>query len=618
MTDSGHAVRLAQTISPFGVGAIYDVLGESFVACDTALWKSHGTPLKAQRLAEKLHGVAGFRSAPSRASLAGQRRDYGIPFYRFPQWLFCSHCRRMIRWSTNKEVLNQPATCDSCSGARRLVPMRFVAICEQGHLFDVPWVRWAHARAGSHDERQCAKPQLEFTSTRSRGGGLASLVVSCRTCGASSDLGGLTQPGALKRIGARCEDRQPWQARSQSPSCDADPLVVQRGASNAWFARIESAIDIPPYSDFASYSDKALDITNHPAWKTILAAPDGPMVPSLVAMIVQQLDVAETSVRQLLRDELAGDTPPVLAPGADTGTIDIDLLEGEWLALTSPPTDPDDRDHFVARPVGPGEAPDSPAMRGLHSRIRDVVLVTKLREVRALSGFSRVQPGVHTVRPDLGRGLDWLPAVEVHGEGVFIAFDESTIQAWERRSDVRERADLLETRRSQSFYAKILGQSASPRHIMLHTLSHLLMRQLAFESGYSSASLRERLYTHTTADGHGRAGILIYTAAGDVEGTLGGLARLGEPPYLAETVLTSLRAGAWCSADPVCGESTSQGLNGMNLAACHACALVSETSCIQLNSLLDRGLVTGTPEHDIGFFSETVREAFEDTIGVRG
>ncbi len=136
----------------------------------------------------------------------------------------------------------------------------------------------------------------------------------------------------------------------------------------------------------------------------------------------------------------------------------------------------------------------------------------------------------------------------------------------------------------------VTGPELSPHFVLLHTLAHLLIRQLSFESGYTTASLRERIYARPEQDQYG---VLVYTAAGDAEGTLGGLVRQGEPPRLAETLLRMTESAAWCSADPLCAEHTGQGFGNLNRAACHACALLPETSCEAGNSLLDRALVIG-------------------------
>jgi hypothetical protein len=275
-----------------------------------------------------------------------------------------------------------------------------------------------------------------------------------------------------------------------------------------------------------------------------------------------------------------------------------------------PQPEHDDRDRFITEQVTLVRPDDGDAFQELRPLVDRVVLARKLREVRALYGFTRYGTDGRLVSPDLGRGLEWLPAVEVFGEGVFIAFNEQALGRWERQDDVLKRAARLERRREQSFLGERFP-TATPRFLVLHTLAHLLTRQLAFECGYASASLRERIYSRTSEEGEPQAGILIFTAAGDAEGTLGGLSRQGEPPRLARTLLNALQDAVWCSSDPICRESRGQGFGSLNLAACHACSLLSETSCVYSNALLDRTMVVGTPERPDGYFSIPLQRAFE-------
>jgi hypothetical protein len=253
---------------------------------------------------------------------------------------------------------------------------------------------------------------------------------------------------------------------------------------------------------------------------------------------------------------------------------------------------------------------DHVAYRALEPYVERVVLASKLREVRALVGFRRYETDGPLVKPDLGQGLDWLPGIEVFGEGIFLSLDERRVAEWESQDVVQNHAATLERRREASFFAERF-EPVLPRFVLLHTLAHLLMRQLAFECGYASASLRERIYSRSAAEDEPQAGLLIYTAAGDAEGTLGGLARQGEPPRLIRTLLSALQNAVWCSSDPLCRESKGQGFASLNLAACHACALASETSCTHSNVLLDRTAVVGTPEAKIGFFSEPLVVALD-------
>ncbi|MGL5250089.1 MAG: Zn-binding domain-containing protein, partial [Enterovibrio sp.] len=144
-----------------------------------------------------------------------------------------------------------------------------------------------------------------------------------------------------------------------------------------------------------------------------------------------------------------------------------------------------------------------------------------------------------------------------------------------------------------------------PKFLIMHTLAHLLIRQLSFESGYSSGSLCERIYA-----GENQAGILIYTAAGDSEGSLGGLVLQGEASRIFPAILAALETACWCSNDPVCSEMEAQGAMGLNKAACHSCSLISETSCEHNNLLLDRKLLIGSADYQ-GFFSDILACAEE-------
>jgi hypothetical protein len=100
-------------------------------------------------------------------------------------------------------------------------------------------------------------------------------------------------------------------------------------------------------------------------------------------------------------------------------------------------------------------------------------------------------------------------------------------------------------------------------------------------------------------------GVLIYTASGDSEGSLGGLVRQGEQGRLEDTLLNAVKNASWCASDPICIQSAGQGPESCNLAACHNCALLPETCCEFGNRLLDRGMVVGTLDDiDIGFFKE--------------
>jgi hypothetical protein len=137
---------------------------------------------------------------------------------------------------------------------------------------------------------------------------------------------------------------------------------------------------------------------------------------------------------------------------------------------------------------------------------------------------------------------------------------------------------------------------------MLHTFAHLLIRELALECGYNAASIRERIYANTT-EASPMAGILLYTAAADSDGTLGGLVELGKPENLGSLIDNALNRATICSSDPLCSEHNPSEDRSLHSASCHACTFVAETSCERGNRYLDRALLVSTFEcADAAFF----------------
>lgn len=242
-----------------------------------------------------------------------------------------------------------------------------------------------------------------------------------------------------------------------------------------------------------------------------------------------------------------------------------------------------------------------------------VALLDKLRETRAFVGFSRLYATPATGSAGRWRLIsrdrkNWLPAVVVRGEGIFLVIDRERLERWDQAHGEFHRVRLASVNRNlhaQAQRRQVRANDASPKFVLLHTFAHVLINQLTFDCGYGSSSLRERIYF---ADEHPQmAGVLIYTAAGDSEGTMGGLVRIGAPGLLERTVARALDRTRWCSGDPVCIESPGQGPDNCNLGACHSCALLPETSCEQQNRLLDRAMLVGTLERpETGFFTGPV------------
>ncbi|MDX2853898.1 DUF1998 domain-containing protein [Streptomyces sp. PA03-3a] len=602
-------MRQAQTVLPFGVGAVFDIQGESFVATGIGDWPRKRQKIESPRLASQLR-VSGFYAAPPAPDDRFDFQDApGAPYIRFPAWLFCGACRRMIRWRVADEKPGTPPRCRSCSPVRQLVPMRFVQICASGHLGDVDWWFWAHSRRDATERRACtSRDQLRFKVSE-RATGLEALSVECtaKGCGATRDL-----LDVLGTHGLRCSGRNPWQRRVEATDCTKPVQIVQRTAGNLYYPVVSSALDIPQTNVPAGLADDTLAerVRNHDMWIPLCRVPAGPAADVLRDMIKTESGADDALLDALITEETGAPAPVAVGSSgvAPEEPADPDLSREEWAAFMAPP--PPATADFAIRETDLGLRQDEPEpWAGLRRRVGRVVLADRLREVRALQGFRRVSPTSTFVPADTARRLRWLPAVEVFGEGVFLTLDGNALREWEQDERVVARVVGMREDLERSFQAdrltRVTGEQLSPRFVLLHTLAHLLIRQLSFESGYSTASLRERVYGRPES---GQYGVLVYTAAGDAEGTLGGLVQQGEAPRLAETLLRMAEASAWCSADPLCAEHTGQGFDNLNRAACHACALLPETSCETGNTLLDRALVVGG-EHVPGYFEPIVAEA---------
>ncbi len=612
-------IRRSHAISPFGVGAIYDFGDESLVAMGTFHWKTYGEVIRLPRLEEALK-VQQFRMPPvPRGNF--DPHPPTLPFMRFPTWLFCPKCRLMVKLRTKDEVAGEAPCCGDCAKQHkkvRLVPMRFVMVCVNGHLDDIPWEDWAH----EHSKNNCRdNNHLYFETIGGGTGGLESLKIRCKTCGSINILEGLSSKDSLKRIGfsenggKSCRGKQPWETHAEGSACREIPQVAQRGASNVYYPHVASALDIECDSDREIIDEVDAQIKNHsmyPALKNIFDSQTNPesdqAILSVADLIARQVGCQADKVIKALKGEEDTKTTSSQSPKWPD-----DIMAAEYSAFLSPPQNSRPKDPFIAETVFDGGIlPEVYGMEAgfsakLSKLISKIVVAHRLREVRALCGFSRYKPEMDkAVRPDLGHNLSWLPAIEVFGEGIFISFSEDMLADWERknRQKLAIRLQGVQERLGNSNMAFL--PEASPRFIMLHTLSHILMRQLAFECGYSSSSLRERIYCSSSKSPKGaQSAILIYTADSDSEGSLGGLARQGSPERFVSTLTSSLNKSIWCSSDPICSELPGQGLHGLNMAACHACTLVSETSCTFCNLLLDRAMLTGLPGGDnFGFFND--------------
>ncbi len=592
------SIRTSQLITPFGAGAIVELGGESFTCKDTRYWPVDSCTELADNHLARLLGLK-IRQPPTK----GMSKTPGaVPFHRFPAWLFCPSCRRLHRYTPAMEKANENKvpTCGqpACKRAE-LVPMRFVVACEEGHLQDVNWHWWCHLDAQKGETGTCApiRAEMHFHVSGASGGDFDSMSIECK-CGAKKSFVGLTDQG--RRIG--CLGRQPWENKG-GPCASTTAQVYPRGASNIYYPRVLSALDLmsPETKESIGRAEgvKAWFETSQLARGARAAAEASPnrdvlgmLFQAIYSEAARQFGIPAATVESAFLEWLDGKAAPAAEGAHDRSQHGI--LVAEWPFLA--------RDvatrtrNLQARPY----ATRTPWPERFSTIFDQVTLVDRLREVRALTGFARVKTE-RELPVDLEGKLGWLPGVESFGEGIFIKMNLAHLERWEREVQGAFASRSAELEASCERWGRQPAKAySSARFIALHTFAHGLIRRLSFDAGYSSSSLRERIYCG--ASGSAMAGLLLYTSDSDSEGALGGLVRQGEPGRLLGTMERTIADLSWCSGDPVCSEMPRQGVDGMNAAACHACSLVSETSCAYNNSLLDRRLLIGDPRSGIPAF----------------
>lgn len=626
------SIRRSQLIAPFGPGAMQILAdGTSVITAGLDHWFRYADGIDQEEFRihewrlEKHLGVGALYAPPdyrrSGRNTEQHNTNLTVPVLRFPAWSFCPKCRALTRHPLHHARRSQCEGDCAKTNPRRapfLSQVPFVALCERGHLQDFPWEEWVHGSV-SPDCRS------KLALRTSGGGTLESQHVVCEECGRRRNLAGITsvekrgdgtQDTYLttrldKREPFLCQEGKPWLGLERGDGCIAQLRGSLRNATNVYYSLIKSAIFLPE----SSSNRVSSEIRDALEEKTIKWARE-----NLRSVLEEGETMGGRKLRKAAKknafrldkftDEQLDEALAILENGEFPSAAPMDVSPESQAPFRKQEydriRDSVESAELVVRPPSEGNL-DS---ESLISRVR---LVEKLRETRVLWGFNRVYAESPTTdeaermsllrRTPVSAEESWLPAYTVLGEGIYLELDPDRLAQWENDPAVQGRARPLAVQFSSvAAERKLAEREIAPRLVMLHTLAHLMINQLTYECGYSSASLRERLYA--APGDNGMNGILIYTAAGDSEGTLGGLVRMGEPDRFQDVLKNALANARWCSSDPVCMESGAQGPDSCNLAACHSCALLPETACEEFNRFLDRGLVVGTLDDErVGFFS---------------
>ena len=603
---SEYKLRRDSLISPWGVGAIAPFPNdESLIISGLDNWFADCTYIEEfevhdARLSGRMNNKV-FYMPPDFRQRTKENNEIRIPAYRFPLWNYCPICGNMEKLSAGSDTRkcsgdmrrkgSKQSYCNKNQGnpkkMRNLIPERFVAVCEDGHIEDFPVAEWIHQDGFVYNSKTCK-------INRTTGGGTSSLAgvrYTC-TCGASRSMVGAFAKGALDRIGYYCTGNRPWLAGNPEGCCKS-LQVIQRGASNAWFAEVVSSIYIPTESDLLSDAEKRMidkAVEKFQSQRTNGQC-DRDSIKEFVGLYAM-IESVQFNDTEMLVDMIIS---KICKKDSHEQISEDQYRLQEYSVLEKSYGEPKSA-LFV-------EQQDMSAYKGI-SYVSSISLVHKLKETRVFTGFRRLKKEAPLVEDLSSHPIDWLPAIQNSGEGIFIKFDYGELRKWASKPDVRDRIGKIHITSE-----KDKDKTLNPVFVLLHTFAHCAIIALSSDSGYSTAAIRERIYcSQFEEDDVKMAAVLIYTASGDSEGSLGGLVRQGLPGRMENILLRALHEATWCASDPVCIQSEGQGQDGCNLAACHNCALLPETSCEKNNRTLDRGVLIGTLENpSVGFFSDVLK-----------
>jgi hypothetical protein len=599
-------LRPSQLLLAYGVGAVIDLPHMSALVMGLDDWNTQSAEeIVEPRLLQAIQSVMGPRvqrllSPPIDESNQQAFTQVGVPVAAFPRWMVCPTCHLLAPvdagfFQLRANPYHPERTCYrhiNCSKAKVppiVVPSRFIVACEAGHLDDFPWHHFVHG------DRPC-KSVLHMNEI-GVSGEPSSIRITCQSCNANRsmrDAFASDEAEEGRTYHPHCSGHSPHLRKFARKKCQYQARTTLLSASNTWFPLVYTTLSLPEADDILGQL-----IEEH--WSIFQAALNIDMVRAFMLLPMLKYRVGSYSAEAIWQriEAKKQETPASVKPG--------DLKQPEWEVLSNPLHAPHTDDFEVV----PADVPE-----GYSDQIQQVVLVERLREVRALTGFTRIEslsdyaedeelPKDHIMKL-ANKTPEWVPAAEVRGEGIFIQFREDALQDWLRKTVVQRHNDMFRDAHRRWREARHLDNPEANypelRYVLLHTFAHALMRQLTLESGYAAASIRERIYAAPpTAEGGPMAGILLYTAASDSEGTLGGLVHLGR--QLGFHIDGALDDMQYCASDPLCAEHVSLDDNTLHGSACHACMFVPETSCERGNRYLDRSLLIRTVERDdLAFF----------------
>lgn len=477
-------------------------------------------------------------------------------------------------------------------------PTRFVSICSDGHLHPFDYFSWVH-----NSKHSCQRSaNLKLIKKKGASYTLDAWVVECEDCGKQRSLGRL--PHVTEKTGPKCSGWRPWLGHDSGEECDKRLTHISIGSVSLSYPEGGSILLIP-----LTISWSLAEGTNLKSLINILKVDE-----NLFDNMIQSSGFSDAVKLEL------NDTDYVKNNELDIHKLKLDCKE--YINIQNEPlkisnirsrellgmcnindTHNYDNKRFNARYVVKNAYSEQETKwKSLEWPIKSIVRVDRLTELRYVTGLTRGGDNIDgqekLIQPIDMRDGDKFGYCRLHfGEGILfnikpeyicnIAKTRNDNLSPEQATMIHTKDHIVKNYREQMPYLENNDKNLNEFSV-LHTLSHLLIKELCEVSGFSLGSIRERLYMiHNENNEINQCSILLYTSGPSSDGTLGGLVRQATKIQIGKIVDRAIAAQDMCSNDPVCHDHhpNSDEPNG---AACHSCVYLPETSCELRNYLLDR------------------------------
>lgn len=542
----------------------------------------------------------------------GEQNTIGASY--FPEWFYCSSCNKFDKitewkynWLNNVDLNHKenffPPKCYKCYAKNRnskrkffdLEQVRFILTAPNGDIADIPWDKWSMLKREKREKSNNENKDIdtnEETISLSNVDVPSDLLLEYRTSDKLDDLSGIN-------IIAKNKEGETLNFTTLSglfnlriknqeliPNAEIKEILfkpVIRSSNSVYYPNILSSIYIP-----------AKDELNKTLIDYIKESHNDGDEPSRIVKDLKRnknVSISEDTIKRLIDNDF-------IERDVEISKSENEYRFDEFKYITSKGND-EIKDLLIFDKV------DSNYFQ--NDLIKSIFRMDKIKFTSVQTSYTRQEPisidtalkeediesnKVDAIRKkytsNKGLTTKYLPAIESFGEGIFFEFDNDNLDNWLNSNQlIKTRVEPILNNYHNFDSAFNKDIEVNPKLILIHTFSHLIIKELEYLCGYPSTSIQERIYVSETPNMNG---VLIYTIAGS-EGSYGGLTSLCDDDKIGKLIQSAIMRAKDCATDPICYHTTGQGVGNLNLSACFSCSLLPETSCELFNSFLDRRLL---------------------------